>query len=124
MNSVILSGRITRDPEVKQTPSQMSVARFNIAIDRGKDKNGESRGADFPSILAFGKTAELVGRYGFKGQLVAVQGRIQTGSYDKDGSKVYTTDVVADRVEFLEWRSKEENDAPEGFSKLEESIPF
>lgn len=124
MNSVILSGRITRDPEVKQTQSQMSVARFNIAIDRGKDKNGESRGADFPSILAFGKTAELVGRYGFKGQLVAVQGRIQTGSYDKDGSKVYTTDVVADRVEFLEWRSKEENDAPEGFSKLEESIPF
>ena len=124
MNSVILSGRITRDPEVKQTQSQMSVARFNIAIDRGKDKNGEPRGADFPSILAFGKTAELVGRYGFKGQLVAVQGRIQTGSYDKDGSKVYTTDVVADRVEFLEWRSKEENDAPEGFSKLEERIPF
>jgi len=80
----------------------MAVARFSIAIDRGKDRNGEDRGADFPNIVCFGKTAELVERYVGKGRLVAVTGRIHTDSYEKDGRKVYTTEVYADRVEFLD----------------------
>ena len=103
MNSVSLVGRLTRDPDVRYgAASQMAVARFSIAIDRGKDRNGEDRGADFPNIVCFGKTAELVERYLGKGRLVAVTGRIHTDSYEKDGRKVYTTEVYADRVEFLD----------------------
>jgi len=103
MNSVSLVGRLTRDPDVRYgAASQTAVARFSIAIDRGKDRNGEDRGADFPNIVCFGKTAELVERYLGKGRLVAITGRIHTDSYEKDGRKVYTTEVYADRVEFLD----------------------
>ena len=103
MNQVSLIGRLTRDPEVRygQT-SQTAVARFSIAIDRGKDRDGNDRGADFPNIVCFGKTAELVEKYLGKGRLVGITGRIQTGSYEKDGKKVYTTEVLAERVEFLD----------------------
>lgn len=102
MNVVTLIGNLTKDPEVRYTESNMAIARFSIAINRGKDKNGEDRGADFPNIVVFGKQAENCERYLAKGRKVAVQGRIQTGSYtNKDGNKVYTTDVIADRVEFL-----------------------
>ena len=107
MNSVNLIGRLTRDPEVRYTESQLAVARFSLAIDRGKDRNGKSRGADFPGIVVFGKQAETCERYLAKGRRVAVQGRLQTGSYvNKEGAKVYTTDVIADRVEFLDWGDK------------------
>ena len=107
MNSVTLIGRLTKDPEVRYgAASQMAVARFSIAIDRGKDKNGASKGTDYPNIVCFGKTAELVERYLGKGRLVGIQGSIQTGSYEKDGRKVYTTEVVADRVEFLDKASE------------------
>lgn len=123
MNSCIFIGRVTRDPEVRHTESQMAVATFSIAIDRGK-KDGESKGADFPRITVFGKTAENCERFLKKGRLVGVQGRIQTGSYkNKNGDTVYTTDVVADRVEFLEWGEKKEEQAtgiPEGFAALED----
>ena len=109
MNSVQLIGRLTKDPDVRYgAESQSAVARFSIAIDRGKDKNGESKGTDFPSIVCFGKTAELVEKYVGKGRLVAISGRIQTGKYEKDGRTVYTTDVVADRVEFLDRGDKTE----------------
>lgn len=102
MNSVNLVGRLTRDPEVRYTSSQMAVARFSIAIDRGKDTDGNDRGADFPNVVVFGKQAENCEKYLEKGRQVAITGRIQTGSYTKqDGTKVYTTDVVADRVEFI-----------------------
>lgn len=137
MNQVILTGRLTRDAEISYTQSQMTVARFSLAVDRGKDKNGESRGADFPNCVAFGKTAENLERYSGKGLRVAISGHIQTGSYEKqDGTKVYTTDVVADRVEFLDWRdwgnnqNASQNDPYEGFEALdnfsaaEDSIPF
>lgn len=134
MNSVQLIGRLTRDPQVTYTPAQMCIARFTVAIDRGKDKNGESKGTDYPSVVCFGKVAEMVDKYIHKGRLVGVTGRIQTGSYDKDGSKVYTTDVIADRVEFLD-KAKEESSQPPkeeryeqqqfpGFTQLDEDIPF
>lgn len=104
MNSVVLIGRLTRDPEVRYTSgSQMAVATFSIAIDR-PIKQGEEKKTDFPRVTVFGKQAENCERFLKKGRLVGVQGRLQTGSYkDKDGKTVYTTDVVAERVEFLEW---------------------
>ena len=142
MNSVILIGRLTRDPEIRYTPAQLAVATFTLAVDR-QVKQGEEKQADFLRITAFGKTAELVERFLVKGRLVAVQGRIQTGSYkNKEGATVYTTDVVADRVQFLEWgeksggadyaagpRTLSENsmpsDIPEGFQTIDdEDIPF
>lgn len=101
MNRVMLIGRLTRDPELRYS-GEIPVARFSIAINRGKDRKGQDKGADFPSIVCFGKTAELVDKYLAKGRQVAIEGAIRTGSYTKqDGTKVYTTDVAADRVEFL-----------------------
>lgn len=130
MNTFIFIGRIARDPEVRYSQSGTAFARFSIALDRGKDKNGEDKGADFPSVVCFGKTAELVEKYCYKGMLLGVSGRVMTGSYEKDGSKVYTTDFAADRVEFLSKRedAKAETKAagiPEGFSQLtDDDIPF
>ena len=102
MNQVILIGRLTRDPELSYTPStQNAVCRFDVAISRPR-RNGEDTGADYPRVVVWGRQAENCGRYLSKGSQVAVQGRIQTGSYkNREGVTVYTTDVVADRVEFL-----------------------
>ncbi len=101
MNSVALTGRLTRDPEVRYTQSQTAVASFTLAVDRPFSKDRENS-ADFIRITSFGKQAEFVEKYLNKGRLVGVTGRIQTGSYqDKDGKTVYTTDVIADRIEFL-----------------------
>ena len=104
MNSVALIGRLTKDPEVRYiSENQTAVASFTVAIDRPV-KAGQEKKADFPRVTIFGKQAENCEKYLAKGRLVGVQGRIQTGSYtNKDGVTVYTTDVVADRVEFLEW---------------------
>lgn len=103
MNSVFLIGRLTRDPEVRYTQSQLAVARFSIAVDR-LARQGEEKQTDFPSIVVFGKQAENCEKYLAKGRKVAIEGRLQTGSYtNKEGQKVYTTDVIANRVEFLEW---------------------
>lgn len=108
MNSVQLIGRLTRDPDVRYTSgSQMAVATFVLAIDR-PTRQGEEKKADFPRITVFGKQAETCEKYLVKGRKVAVEGRIQTGSYqNKDGNTVYTTDVIANRVEFLEWGDKD-----------------
>ena len=125
MNSVQLIGRLTRDPQVTYKEDRsISFAKFSIAIDRGRDK-----GADFPNIVCFGKTAELVDKYIHKGRLVGITGRIQTGSYEKDGSKVYTTDVIADRVEFLDRdpEASKEEPATSGFTQMsltDDDIPF
>ena len=102
MNSVILIGRLTRDPELSYTPNnQTPVCKFTIAVDRPR-RNGEDTGADFIRITVWNKQAETCDRYLTKGRQVCVSGRIQTGSYkNKEGVTVYTTDVVADRVEFL-----------------------
>ena len=128
-NLVVLIGRLCRDPEVRYTPStQMAVARFTLAIDRPVGQ-GKEKQTDFPSIVAFGKTAELIEKYVGKGQQVAVQGRLQTGSYTKqDGTKVYTTDVLAERVEFLGKKadnSQPDSGIPEGFSSVsDDDLPF
>ena len=129
MNNFYGIGRLTKDVTVNYTPSQMAVARFNIALDRGKDRNGESRGADFPSCVAFGKTAENLEKFSGKGLRIAIIGHIQTGSYEKDGQKVYTTDIVADRVEFIDWKnsgkvSEPDDEYPQGFAAMDEDIPF
>ena len=100
MNSVILIGRLTKKPELNYTANQNAITRFSLAVDRPK-KNGEDTGADFPTIVAWNKTAENVCRYKDKGDQIAVMGRIQTGSYKKDGQTIYTTDIVADRIEFI-----------------------
>ena len=113
MNSVQLIGRLTRDPEIRYTDGGASIARFSLAVDRRfKQENGAD--ADFINIVSFGKTAEFIEKYFHKGMKIALNGRIQTGSYtDKDGKKVYTTDIVAENVEFCESKgTSANNDAP------------
>ena len=107
MNAVQLLGRFTRDNEFKELGGT-SVFRNNIAVQRNfKNKDGE-RESDFINVVAFGKTAELLNQYFGKGQQIAVEGRIQTGSYDKeDGTRVYTTDVIVNQFDFV--GSKNEN---------------
>ena len=105
MNNVQLVGRLTRDPDIRYTDSGTSIARFNVACDRRFKKEGGQE-ADFISCLSFGKTAEFIEKYFHKGNRIGLTGRIQTGSYTKDdGSTVYTTDVVAENVEFVESKS-------------------
>lgn len=102
MNKTLLIGRATKDPDIRYTQSEqpMTIARFNLAVGRIYKKEGE-QSADFISCVAFGKTAEFIEKYVFKGTKIAVEGRIQTGSYtNNDGNKVYTTDVVVEQVEF------------------------
>ena len=125
MNVVTLIGRLTSDPEVRYiSDTQTAVARFSVAISRGKDKDGNDKGTDFPNVVVFGKQAENCERYLSKGKLVGIEGRLQTGSYEKDGRKVYTTDVIANRVEFLEWDNKEKSEIPSGFRAVEDECPF
>lgn len=102
MNNVVLIGRLARDPELSYTPNtQTANCHFTLAVDRPK-KQGADQGADFIRIIVWGKQAESCDRYLSKGRQAAVLGRIQSGSYkNKEGQTVYTTDVVADRVEFL-----------------------
>ena len=102
MNQVVLIGRLARDPELSYTPNtQSAMCRFTIAVDRPR-RQGEDAGADFIRITVWGRQAETCDRYLSKGRQVAIAGRIQTGSYkNREGVTVYTTDVVADRVEFL-----------------------
>lgn len=143
MNNVQLVGRLTKDPDIRTPSSGMAVARFTVAVDRIPDKNGEKK-ADFPTVIAFGKTAEIVSRFWRKGKPIGVTGRIQTGSYeDRDGKKVYTTDVIADRVEFVPTDKEQTAGAParqerrtpepagdpmddygDGFAELDEEVPF
>jgi len=102
MNKVLLVGRLTRDPELRTTPSGMAVTRFTIAVSQNfTNKNGE-RGADFINCSAWGRQADNISKYCRKGTLVSAEGRIRTGSYDaQDGTKRYTTEVVCDTVNFL-----------------------
>lgn len=110
-----LVGRLTRDPEVRYSQGQNStaVARFTLAVDRRFKREGEAN-ADFINCIAFGKTAEFIEKYFFKGMRLGGSGRIQTGSYTKqDGTKVYTTDVVLDEVEFVESKSQSQGAQPQ-----------
>ena len=130
MNKVILMGRLTRDPEVRysQGDNAMAIARYSLAVDRRgskKDSGSNEQTADFISIVAFGNSADFASKYFKKGLKVAVTGRIQTGSYtNKDGVRVYTTDVVAEDQEFVE--SKSGNAETEGSVNIpeDEELPF
>ena len=128
MNNVVLIGRLTKDPEIRYTANQMAVASFNLAVDRPR-RQDQDKQTDFIRITVFGKQAENCEKYLRKGLLCGIQGRIQTGSYkNKDGATVYTTDVVADRVEFLEWGDKAEpapvSPPPAGFEAMDDDVPF
>ncbi len=107
MNKVILMGRLTRDPDIRysQGENAMAIARYTLAVDRRfkRDASGQEQSADFISCVAFGKTAEFAERYLRQGTKLVVEGRIQTGSYtNKDGQRVYTTEVVVENCEFAE----------------------
>ncbi len=109
MNNVSLIGRLTRDPELRYTQSGVAVVRFNVAVDRrmSKQRKREAEAAnqptaDFINCTAWRQTAELIANYFKKGNRIGVTGRIQTGSYEKDGQTIYTTDVIADSIDFIE----------------------
>ena len=132
MNNVELIGRLTRDPDVRYSQGDMCVARFSVAIDR-PTKADEEKKTDFPRVVAFGKIAENIEKHIGKGCRVGVVGRLQTGSYeDKNGNTVYTTDVIATRVEFIDFKDSKESEpsapsepAPgENFDEVDEDVPF
>ena len=133
MNRVILIGRFVKKPELQYTPqSQTAVTKFTLAVDR----QGKDAGADFINVTAFGKRAESICRYMDKGRQIAVQGRLQTGSYkNRDGKTVYTTDVILDDDEFLGGNSEpareqtarqieEDASALLGLNSLPDDMPF
>ncbi len=145
MNKVILMGRLTRDPDIRysQGSEPVAVARYTLAVDRRFRKENAEQTADFISCVAFGKSAEFAEKYFHQGIKISVIGRIQTGSYtNKDGNKVYTTDVVIEEQEFAESKSSSaasdgNNNQPagrplpanaEGFMNipegLEDDLPF
>lgn len=114
INRVVLVGRLTRDVEVRKTASGLSVATFTVACDRrmarGQDGNNQ-QSADFISCVAWRQAADFLGSYARKGALVGVEGRIQTRSYDRDGQKVYVTEIVCDTVNLLESKSQSQSRA-------------
>lgn len=115
MNKAFLIGRLTRDPELRYSSSNAAIVNFSIAIDRQYTNSQGERDTDFINIVAFQKQAENIKKYVGKGSLVAVDGRIQTRNYeDKDGKRVYVTEVVADRVQFLDSRNSNNTSAPTG----------
>ena len=121
MNKVILMGRLTRDPEIRysqQVDSQIAIARYTLAVDRRFSRAGsDQQTADFISCVAFGKSAEFAEKYLHQGTKIAVTGRIQTGSYtNKDGNKVYTTDVVIEDQEFAESKNSSSNENQPSFT--------
>lgn len=138
MNKAILIGNLGKDIELRYTDSNMAVGRFSIALNRGKDKDGNDKGVDWVNCVAFGKTAETMNKYLSKGSKVAIEGHIHTGSYEKDGHKVYTTDVIVDRFEFVGGKSdasessgasytvkKQQDGVPEGFTEIDmDDVPF
>ncbi|MCQ2521770.1 MAG: single-stranded DNA-binding protein [Lachnospiraceae bacterium] len=145
MNKVILMGRLTRDPEVRYTQNSaepMAVARYSLAVDRRGSRNaqaGDAQNADFINCVAFGRQGEFAEKYLHKGMKIAITGRIQTGSYtNKDGQKVYTTDVVVEEHEFAESKSASSGstggyggapmDGADGFlnipDNVDEEVPF
>lgn len=138
MNKVILMGRLTRDPEVRYSQGEQAtaIARYTVAVDRRFRRDSDSQSADFIGCVAFGRQAEFAEKYLRKGTKIALTGRIQTGSYtNRDGQKVYTTDVVVEEQEFAESKAAgqttQQNPTPvseDGFMEipdgLEEELPF
>ena len=135
MNKVILVGRLTKEPELKYTPSDVAVVSFTIAVDRRYTKPGEERQADFINIVAWRTTAEFVAKYFTKGQMIALSGNLQTRTWtDSEGKNRYITEVIAEEVSFCGGKKESSSDAaksdtPEnnsGFelSENDEDLPF
>lgn len=144
MNKVILMGRLTRDPDVRwsQGQEQTAIARYTLAVDRRFKRDGDSQTADFIACVAFGRQAEFAEKYLRQGTKIAITGRIQTGSYtNREGQKVYTTDVIVEEQEFCEKKGAEANPGaagngrpaqpatdPDGFMNIpdgiDEELPF
>mgnify|MGYP002509731354 FL=1 len=126
MNKVILMGRLTRDPEVRysQGDNATAVARYTLAVDRRFNRNNDEQTADFINCVAFGKSGEFAEKYLHKGTKIAITGRIQTGSYtNKDGVKVYTTDVVVEDQEFAESKNSAGSADNSGFAPAGRPAP-
>jgi single-strand DNA-binding protein len=121
LNNAVIMGRLTADPELRQTPSNVSVTRFTVAVDRGYAKQGEEKKTDFINIVAWRSTAEFVCKYFSKGSMIAIQGAIETGSYEKDGVKRYTFEINADNVSFC--GSKNEQSSNEGVANNATTTP-
>jgi single-strand DNA-binding protein len=127
MNKVMLMGRLTRDPEVRysQGETPLAIARFSLAVDRRFNRNNEEQTADFINCVSFGKTAEFAEKYFRRGTKIAVVGRIQTGSYtNKDGVKVYTTEVVVEEQEFAESKNSSSNGSSDNGNYQSSSAPM
>lgn len=138
MNKIILMGRLTKDPEVRYSQGEkpMAIARYTLAVDRKFKRDGEPN-ADFINCIAFGKNGEFAEKYLRQGIKIAIEGRIQTGSYtNKDGQKVYTTDIVVESHEFCESKNASQSERPQtapqtdsdGFmaipTDIEDGLPF
>lgn len=136
MNKVILMGRLARDPEIRYTDANLAIGRYSLACPR-RVQQGQEPAADFVNVVSFGKAAEFAEKYLHKGTKVLVTGRLQTGSYtNKDGQKVYTTDVVAEEQEFCESKASgttqntnASSNPTEGFMNfpddgIEDDLPF
>ena len=125
MNNVALIGRLTKDPDLKTTQSGLSVCRFTVAVDRPYSKEKQT---DFINCLAWRQTADFICKYFAKGQRIALIGSIQAGSYEKDGSKVYTTEVNVSNVEFCESKkqnkTEQTNEATEEMPLVDDYLPF
>ena len=123
LNCAVIMGRLTSDPELKKTPSGVSVVRFNVAVDRNYAKQGEEKKTDFLKIVVWRQAAEFVCRYFSKGSMIAVQGAIETGSYEKDGVKHYTFEIKADNVSFCEGKKSDgqSNNSPQAEPQATES---
>ena len=133
MNSVIISGRLTADPEIRYSQDGLPIANFTVAVDR----NTKDKGTDFIRVKAFSKTAQLIEKHTAKGKRILVEGSIHTGSYDKNGEKVFFTEVNAFKVEFVDWKdngsqneylmpkTKGNFTTPLGFESIDDDdIPF
>jgi single-strand DNA-binding protein len=124
MNKVMLLGRLTRDIELKHSNSGTAYASFNLAVNRKFKQEGQ-QDTDFISCKAFGKTAEFMAKYMGKGRQVAIEGRIQTGSYEREGTKVYTTDVIVDQAYFADSRqTAQDQNGQAALNEIEETDGF
>ncbi|MFT9496761.1 single-stranded DNA-binding protein [Anaerosolibacter sp.] len=129
MNNVVMIGRLTRDPELRFTQGTgKAVCSFNLAVNRPFAKESDEVKADFFRVVVWGKIGENCAKYLAKGRLVGIEGRIQNNIYEKDGEKKYSTDIIAERVEFLEWGEKKNQSegGVDGFVPVEDDdeIPF
>lgn len=127
MNRAVLIGRLTKNPELRTTSNDKSVCSFSIAVAKDYKNTDGTYDADFINCIAFGKTAEMISKYFSKGNQLAVEGRIQTGSFtDKNGVKRYTTDIVTDKITFLERKNaqKSENTVQKETENTVEKDPF